>query len=197
MKELASWALNVCNARDVTYAEARIVDERQRALATKNGKIGTASDAESLGIGIRVLADGAWGFAATEDLTRIGVETAAAPALQIARASATVKTQDVRLAPEKAYVDDWTSACNVDPFSISIEQNLDLLMKIDAELLSVQGGTLAETNLNFRRYEQWFYNTDGSDIHQLVHSTGAGYAAYSFEGTEIQKRSYPNSFGGQ
>jgi TldD protein len=197
MKELASWALNVCHAGGVQYAEARVVDERQRALATKNGKIGTASDAESLGIGIRVLADGAWGFAATEDLTRAGVETAAARALEIARASATVKTENVRLAPEKAYVDDWTSACKVDPFSISIEQNLDLLMKIDAELRSVSGVTLAETNLNFRRYEQWFYNTDGSDIHQLVHSTGAGYAAYSFEGTEIQKRSYPNSFGGQ
>ena len=197
MKELASWALNVCNTRGAQYAEARIVDERQRALATKNGKIGTASDAESLGIGIRVLADGAWGFAATEDLTRAGVETAARLALEIARASATVKTQDVRLAPEKSYQDDWASVCKIDPFTISIEQNLDLLMKIDSELRSVEGVTLAETNLNFRRYEQWFYNSDGSDIHQLFHSTGAGYAAYSFEGTEIQKRSYPNSFGGQ
>ena len=197
MKELASWALNVCNASGVQYAEARVVDERQRALATKNGKIGTASDAESLGIGIRVLADGAWGFAATEDLTRVGVETAAASALEIARASATVKEKDVQLAPEKAYVDAWTSECKVDPFTISIEQNLDLLMRIDAELRGVEGVTLAETNLNFRRYEQWFFNTEGSDIHQLIHQTGAGYAAYSFEGTEIQKRSYPNSFGGQ
>ncbi len=197
MKELASWALNLCNTRVVQYAEARIVDERQRALATRNGKIGTASDAESLGIGIRVLADGAWGFAATEDLTRAGVETAAARALEIARASATVKDRDVRLAPEKAYVDTWTSECKIDPFTISIEQNLALLTRIDAELRSVQGVTLAETNLNFRRYEQWFYNTDGSDIHQLTHQTGAGYAAYSFKGSEIQKRSYPNSFGGQ
>ncbi len=197
MKEIASWALNVCNASGVQYAEARVVDERQRALATKNGKIGTASDAESFGIGIRVLADGAWGFAATEDLTRVGVETAAACALEIARASATVKEKDVQLAPEKAYVDDWTSECKIDPFTISIEQNLDLLMKIDAELRAIQGVTLAETNINFRRYEQWFYNTEGSDIHQLIHQTGAGYAAYSFEGTEIQKRSYPNSFGGQ
>lgn len=197
MKELASWALNVCNASGVQYAEARVVDERQRALATKNGKIGTASDAESLGIGIRVLAEGAWGFAATEDLTRIGIETAAARALEIARASATVKQQDVQLAPEKAYVDDWTSPYKIDPFTISIEQNLDLLMRIDAELRAVQGITLAETNINLRRYEQWFYSTEGSDIHQLIHQTGVGYAAYSFEGSEIQKRSYPNSFGGQ
>jgi TldD protein len=197
MKEIAAWALNLCQSRGVQYAEARIVDERQRALATKNGKIGTASDSESLGLGIRVLTDGAWGFAATEDLTRTGVETAAALALEIARASASVKQQDVRLAPEKSYQDAWSSPCRIDPFSISIEQNLDLLLKVDAELRSVEGITLAETNLNFRRYEQWFYNTEGSDIHQLRYSTGAGYAAYSFEGSEIQKRSYPNSFGGQ
>ena len=197
MKEIGNWVLNLSNSRGVQYAEARIVDERQRALATKNGKTGSASDSESLGLGVRVLADGAWGFAATEDLTRAGVETAAAQALEIARASATVKQQDVQLAPEKAHIDDWSSPCQIDPFSISIEESLDLLMKIDAELRSVEGVTLAETNLNFRRYEQWFYNSEGSDIHQLKHTTGAGYAAYSFQGTEIQKRSYPNSFGGQ
>ncbi|HVZ16633.1 MAG TPA: DNA gyrase modulator, partial [Terriglobales bacterium] len=197
MKDIGNWVLNLCNSRGVQYAEARIVDERQRALATKNGKIGTASDSESLGLGVRVLADGAWGFAATEDLTQAGVETAAAQALEIARASAQVKQKDVILAPEKAYKDDWASPCEIDPFSISIEENLDLLMKIDAELRSVQGVTLAETNVNFRRYEQWFYNSEGSDIHQLKHTTGAGYAAFSFHGTEIQKRSYPNSFGGQ
>ena len=197
MKEIASWVLNACSAPDVQYAEARIVDERQRALATKNGKIGTASDSESLGIGIRVLADGAWGFAAAEGLTRDRVEAATKQALEIARASATVMQEKIRLAPEKAYVDDWASPCKIDPFNVSIEQNLDLLMKIDSELRAVNGVTLSETNLNFRRYEQWFYNSEGSDIHQVKHTTGVGYAAYSFEGTEIQKRSYPNSFGGQ
>ncbi len=70
MKEIASWALNVCGARGAQFADCRIVDERQRGLATKNGKVGHVADSQSLGIGIRVLADGAWGFAATEDLTR-------------------------------------------------------------------------------------------------------------------------------
>jgi TldD protein len=197
MKDVANRALNICNGRGVQFADLRIVDERQRALATKNGKIGHVADSQSLGIGIRVLADGAWGFAATEDLTRSGVETAAAAAVEIARASATVKQQDVRLAPEQAYQDDWTSSYQIDPFSISVEQNLDLLMKIDAELRRVQGITLAETSMNFRRYEQWYYSSDGSDIHQVKYTTGAGYTAYSFSGSDIQKRSYPTSFGGQ
>jgi len=197
MKDIAHWALNVCHARGVQYADCRIVDERQRALATKNGKLGHVADSQSLGIGIRVLADGAWGFAASEDLTREGVQITAGAAVQIARASARVKQHDVRLAPEKACTDDWTSLCHIDPFSISTEQNLDLLLKIDAELRQVQGVTLAEANMNFRRYEQWFYSSEGSDIHQVKYTTGAGYVAYSFAGPEIQKRSYPNSFGGQ
>ena len=197
MKEIASWALNVCNARGVQFADLRIVDERNRGLATKNGKVAQAADSSSMGIGIRVLANGAWGFAATEDLSRIGVETTAAQAVEIAKASAGVKEHDVKLAPEKAHVDEWSSPCQIDPFSISVEQNLDLLMKIDAELLKVKGITLAETSMNFRRYEQWYYSSDGADIHQVKTTTGAGYTCMSFEGTEIQKRSYPNSFGGQ
>ena len=51
--------------------------------------------------------------------------------------------------------------------------------------------------MHFGRYEQWFYSSEGSDIHQTRFITGAGYAVFSFQGTEIQKRSYPNSFGGQ
>ena len=197
MKDVADWALNVANQRGATYADARIADERSRALATKNGKIGHASDSESLGIGIRVICDGAWGFAASDDLSRKAVEDTAAHAVAIAKASATVKQQDVRLAQEKPARADWVSRYEIDPFTTSIEQNLELLLNIDGELCSVPGVTLAETNLNFHREEQWFVSSEGAEIHQTKFSTGAGYAAHSFAGSEIQKRSYPNSFGGQ
>ena len=166
-------------------------------MATKNGKIGSASDSESFGIGVRVIADGAWGYAASDDLSRAAVEATAARAVEIAKASARVKQSDIRLAPEKAATADWTTPIQIDPFTISIEQNLELLMKIDAELRSVPGVTLAETNMNFRREEQWFYSSEGADIHQTKYTTGVGYAAHAFAGSEIQKRSYPNSFGGQ
>jgi len=197
MKHIVDWALNLVTQRGASYADARVVDERSRSLATKNGKIGHASDAESQGIGIRVLADGAWGFAASKDLSRRGVESAAARALAIARASAKVKRENVRLAPEKPAVADWATPCKIDPFTTSIEQNLELLLKIDGELRSVGGVTLAETSMNFRREESWFASSEGANIHQTKYSTGAGYAAYAFAGTEIMKRSYPNSFGGQ
>ena len=70
MKLIADWALDVANHLGTSYADVRLADDRQRALSTKNGKVGNASEAESFGFGVRVMADGAWGFAATEDLTR-------------------------------------------------------------------------------------------------------------------------------
>ena len=197
MKQIADWALNTATQRGATYCDLRVVDERHRLLATKNGAVGHASESESLGVGIRVIVNGSWGFAATEELTRDGVEAAAAQAVEIARASAGVKEHDVRLAPEKAAVVEWSSPCRIDPFSTSIAQNIDLLLRVDKELRAVEGVTLAETNLHFRRCEQWFYSSEGSDIHQTRTTTGAGFTAYSFQGTEIQKRSFPNSFGGQ
>ncbi len=197
MRHVAKWALDVAALRGASYADVRVVAQRSRALATKNGKIGSASDAESVGMNVRVIADGAWGFAASAEFGRGAVEATAARAVEIAKASASVKREDVRLAPEKAVTAEWATPYRIDPFTISIEQNLDLLMKIDAELRAVGGITLAEANLNFNREEQWFVSSEGSDIHQTKLSSGAGYAAYAFADNEIQKRSYPNSFGGQ
>src|SRR5271170_1812724 len=197
MKDISSWALNIATQRGATYADVRVADDRSRALSTKNGKVGGASDSESFGVGVRVIADGAWGFAASDDLSKVAVEATAARAVEIAKASARVKLHDVRLAAEKAVAAEWTTPFRIDPFTTSVEENLELLLKIDAELRAVEGVTLAETNMNFRREEQWFASSEGADIHQTKLTTGGGYAAHAFAGNEIQKRSYPTSFGGQ
>src|SRR5467141_3306313 len=160
MKQILGWALNAAAQPGVSYVDARIVDNRSRSLATKNGKVSHASDAGSLGIGMRVLADGAWGFAASDDLSRAAIESAAARAFAIAKASAQVKQQNVQLAPEKAVTAQRATPFQIDPFTISIEQNLDLLLKIDAEMRAVPGVTLAETSMNFHREEQWFASSE-------------------------------------
>ena len=188
MKDVASWILNTAQTRGVVYCDLRVVDERARTVATKNGKVGHASNSESLGVGIRVIADGAWGFAATQDLSQGSVEATAARAVDVARASARVKQHELQLAPEKAYVDEWTTAYKIDPFTTSIADNIELLLKVDSELRAVEGITLAEALLSFRRYEQWFYSSIGSDFHQSKFISGAGYSAHSFAGTQIQKR---------
>ena len=68
MKHVANWALNIAALRGASYADVRVVAQRSRALTTKNGKVGSASDAESVGMSVRVIADGAWGFAASAEL---------------------------------------------------------------------------------------------------------------------------------
>src|ERR1700686_5735275 len=109
MKDVSSWALTLAAQRGASYADARIADDRSRALSTKNGKVGGASDSESFGIGIRVIADGAWGFAASDDLSRAAVEATTARAVDIAKASSQVKVHDIQLAQEKAVTAEWTS----------------------------------------------------------------------------------------
>lgn len=197
MQDWANGALDTAVARGAAYADVRVMDIRSRDLSTKNGKVGTCAEAESLGLGIRVIADGAWGFASTDRLTRAGIEHCAALAVQTARASALARRHDVVLAPEQPYIDTWQNPFLKDPFRVPIERQLALLLAADAEMRRVAGLTLAETSMNFRRIEQFFASTIGARIPQVKVQSGAGIFATSFSGNEIQKRSYPNSFGGQ
>jgi TldD protein len=197
MQEWANWALDTAQTRGATYADVRVMDLRQRDLSTKNGEVGNLAESESLGIGVRVIAEGAWGFASTDRLTRQGVQACAAEAVAIARASALAKRHDVVMTPEQSYEDTWQNPFVKDPFRIPLERQLDLLLAADAEMRKVTGVTVAETSMQFRKIEQYFASSIGSRIHQIKMQSGAGIVATSFSGNEIQKRSYPNSFGGQ
>jgi TldD protein len=197
MKLIAVNALDAAVRRGVSYADVRLIESEDRQVSTKNGKIGHISSSVSVGVGIRVLDRGSWGFAATDDLGAEGIEAAAALAVEIARASAMAKKQDVQLAPEEKHETEWRSPIRIDPFSISVDRNLELLFSIDQELRRNPGVTLAETSLVFGRQRQIFASSNGSLIDQTRCTTGAGFSAYSFRDGEIQKRSYPNSFGGQ
>lgn len=197
MIETARLALDAALRRGVTYADVRAQHSRGRMLATKSGKLASAESSESFGIGIRVIAGGAWGFASTDDLSKPGIEAVAALAVEIARASATVKRHDVRLAAEPSACVVWESPCAIDPFSMPIETQVAFLVAIDAEMRKEPRVTTTETSLHFSRQRQIFLNSEGSQIEQTRTVTGAGIAAFSFGDDEIHKRSYPNSFGGQ
>src|ERR1700726_4899795 len=197
MYDLATSALDTAKIRGASYADVRVMHLRQRDLTTKNGQVGTLAQSESIGLGIRVLANGAWGFASTDRLTRDGVAACAAQAVSIAKASALAKREDVVMVPENAYVDSWQSPFRKDPFEIPLETQLALLLAADAEMRRVKGVTLTETDMQFRKIHSWFASSIGSRIHQRKMITGCGIVATSFQGDEIQKRSYPNSFGGQ
>ncbi len=91
----------------------------------------------------------------------------------------------------------WVSPCRIDPFSTSVDENLRILLAVDAELRHNPAITLAEASMAFERRRQLFASTIGSVIEQTRTTTGAGYSALCYREGEIQRRSYPNSFGGQ
>src|SRR5215467_13107801 len=197
MWDLTAVALETAKVRGSSYADARLMHLRQRDLTTKNGQVGTLALSESVGIGIRVLASGAWGFASTDKLTREGVAACAAKAVTIAKASALAKRGDTQMVPEDSFVDSWQAPLQKDPFELPLESQLGLLLKADAAMRKVKGVTLTETGMQFRKIDSWYASSIGSRIHQRKVISGCGIAATSFKGSELQKRSYPNSFGGQ
>jgi len=196
MKELARLAIDTASARGAGYADARLIQIREEDLHFKNGEPAGVERSSSTGLGVRVLVDGAWGFAATDDLSRSGVERCADLAVSIGRASARLLQEPVRLAPEPPHQAVWTSPCRIDPFSVSLQAKLDLLSRVDEGLRSVKGVRNAECFLRFLREHQWFVSTEGSDIEQTFTRSGGGMIATAVRDGDIQRRSFPASEGG-
>jgi TldD protein len=197
MKDLALRALDLVAWGGTEYADVRAIASEEREITTKNGKPGHVASAESEGIGIRVLAGGCWGFAATDDLSKEGIEAAAGLAREIARSGALARKQAVTLAPEEKHEAVWVAPMAIDPFTVPIDRQLATLLEVDRELRHVEGVSLAETSMHFDKRRQVFASTLGSLIDQTRCLSGAGFSALSYRDGEIQKRSYPNSFGGQ
>lgn len=197
VKEIATRALDAALVFGAHYADVRLIHSKDRILSTKNGTLGQVSASESAGIGIRVIVNGCWGFAATDDLSHGGVEACARLAVDIANASAAARKYAVELAPEPPARVVWVSDCGIDPFAIPVEKQIELLLAADAEMRREKGVTLAEGSLEMVKSRQIFLNSEGADIDQTRTTTGCGINCHAFGEGEIQKRSYPNSFGGQ
>src|SRR6202050_2347444 len=149
MQDWAGWALDTAKSKGAAYADVRVMDIRQRDLSTKNGEVGNLAESQTLGLGIRALANGSWGFAATDRLTREGISACAAEAVAIAKASTLAKRHDVEMVPVEAYQDTWQNPYIKDPFQIPLERQLDLLLSADKEMSRVKGVTLTETSMAF------------------------------------------------
>ncbi|MBN1180000.1 MAG: TldD/PmbA family protein [Anaerolineae bacterium] len=194
MKELTELALDTAQARGATYADVRVVQRHTQQVAVRNGAVSDLVEVETLGFGVRVVADGAWGFAASSRLERPEVERAAAEAVAIARASATAGGSPVDLGAPEAHVDTYRTPCQIDPFSVPVDDKIGLLLAADAAMRRVSGVRVTEGALVAWRENKTFASTEGAFIEQELIETGGGIVAYAVQGSEIQQRSYPNSF---
>lgn len=196
MRAECNEAIDAATSLGASYADVRIINYRKEGVALRNGQPCNLSSSDTLGAGIRVIVNGAWGFASTNQVTTASLKEAAKRAVEIARASAQVKKQDVRLAPKRATEDIWCTPFTIDPFKVSLEDKLGLLLKIDALLRAKPEIKVAMASMQFAREKQWYMDNEGSFIVQDLLRSGAGYSATAVGNGDVQIRSFPQSWGG-
>jgi TldD protein len=191
IRELLMEAIGAAKSAGATFSDARIGRYRQNFVGTREKQIVQVGDTDSIGIGIRALVNGAWGFAATQNLTKDGVAAAAREAATIAKANRLPGSAPVVLAPSPAYPNaTWKSAYEIDPFSIPVEQKAQLLIDANTEALKVPNVRFVNSTLFFVREDRNYANTDGSFITQTVIRSWApmGITAISTDGSDFQTR---------
>jgi TldD protein len=177
-------------AAGASYADVRINRNRSQFISTRERQITGLSDDESLGAGVRVIADGAWGFAAGR-LTVDEIEHAASLAVLQARANAVGRRRPVELAPTDVHTDaTWSSPIETDPFAIAIEDKIDLLLRANAAALTVDGARYVSSSLWLLREDKLFANTEGTTTTQTIYRTSPEMTitAVASDGSDFQSR---------
>jgi TldD protein len=196
MKGFMGDVLDLVKAEGASYGDVRTLSRRTESLEAKNGKPESISAAETEGFGVRVLVDGSWGFAASSRLDAKEMRRVASQAVAIARASARFQAKPVALAPQKPLVGTWANAVAEDPFAVSLEERMDLLVRATAELSRGDKIKVSEGFLQFWRTHKVFASTEGAYLEQDIVESGGGIVATAVSDDDIQTRSYPNSFRG-
>ncbi|MBE3128028.1 MAG: TldD/PmbA family protein [Candidatus Atribacteria bacterium] len=179
----------------VSYADLRFVQTEKENIEVENGILSSYNVSTNRGVGIRVLADGAWGFAASNNLDEASLQETAAKALDIARASALTKKEDIRLAHEDKHIDTYITPIAKNPFQINPAEKIDLLVKATKMMLKDKVKK-SEGSFSFYKTHKIFVSTEGSELEQTIFESGGGIVAYAIGEEDFQKRSYPSSFGG-
>ncbi len=199
MRDLAFRALNSALQLGATYADVRVMERTTEGIEVRNGRVEGVSSTHSSGFNVRVIVNGAWGFASSARMEPTEAERIARQAVQIARASALVAGAPVRLSKLPPQKGSYRTPMQIDPFSVPLQQKVQLLLDADAAMRSVQGVSLTNANMEYAREHKLFVSSEGSEIEQELFDTGAAIEANAVdpESSEIQTRSYPNSFGRQ
>jgi TldD protein len=178
--------------RGATYADVRVERRRNERLILRTGTLERAHAQDDSGYGVRVLVDGAWGFASA----RMGgpeLQEVVERAVQVGRASASLQDKPVELAPAPVVRDVYRSQIEVDPFDISVADRLSLLQEADAVMRSRDEIEATRAALHQIRREQLFCSSEGSLIRQDLYETGEELVAIAVAAGEFQVRSYTDA----
>ncbi len=168
-KEMADVALNTAKSLGASYADARIARYLNQYVFTREDKVQNVLNTESFGTGIRVIVNGTWGFASTNNVTADGIKKATAQAVAIAKANAAIQKEPVKLAPAGSHGEvSWKTPIKKDFKEVPVSEKVDLLLKANAAALA-NGANFVNSALFMVNEQKFFASTDGSYIDQDVH----------------------------
>jgi TldD protein len=192
VRDLCGHAVDAASAAGASYADARGVFRRSQSVAVKNGNVDGVSDVESEGIGVRVLVDGAWGFAGDRRLTREGAAEAAVRACAFARAAGSRRRM---LAPLEPQVGSFRAPREIDPFSVSLDSKIDFCLEVGRELARPEI-KVAAVSVRAQLERKVLVSSEGTEVEQELVECGGGIEATAVSDGIAQTRSYPSAFGG-
>ena len=188
-KVLADIALNAATGDGATYCDVRIGRYLRQFVITRESKVQNVVNTESLGVGVRVIANGTWGFAATSDLSNAGVAKAARQAVAIAKANSTAQTQPVQLAKVKGVGEvSWATPIKKNAMEVPIKEKADLLLGVNAAAMAA-GANFVNSMLFLVNEQKYFASTDGSYIDQDVHRIWPTFTVTAIDKTTGKFRS--------
>jgi len=195
IEKTAMDALVEASIQKAAYCDIRHEIIHDENLSHADGVAEPIESSVSSGWAVRLLIDGAWGFASTDGFSMVP-EQLVRQAAAIARASALVRRQPVTLVPVPVEEGEFVSTCAVDPFTIPLQEKRDFLAGLDAAMATATGITGRSCFASFRRTEKWFYSSEGSRLHQRLIHSGAGLSLTQAKSRrERYTRSYPKSSG--
>jgi TldD protein len=195
-KDLTDRALNTAQVLGAGYADVRVVRRREESIAVKTGKVEGVALGETEGFGVRVLVDGAWGFASSHRLDLEEADRVAGLAVRIARASGTALRRPVVLDDRPPAHGTFETPVEEDPFRLPLETKITDLLAADTRASSVKGIVFTESMYAAQREWKTFAATDGSYTEQTITHIGSAVEANAIDGDEHQRRSYPDAGGG-
>lgn len=168
-KELADVALNTAKSNGATYADVRIGRYLNQFISTRESRVQNIVNTESFGVGVRVIANGTWGFASTNNVTADGVKKATERAVAIAKANSKFQKEPVKLAPVKGVGEVvWNTPIQKNSFEVPVSEKVELLLSANGAALKA-GANFANSNLFQVNEQKYFASTDGSYIDQDIH----------------------------
>jgi TldD protein len=196
MHDFTTRALDTATARGAAYADIRVVRRLDESIIVKSGRVEGVAAGETEGFGVRVLVDGAWGFASSHRLAAGEADRVAAEAVRIARASATATRTPVVLDDRPPARGRFETPVVEDPFAVSLEAKIGDLLAADEAMRRVAGVTFTESLFGAQREWKTFAASDGSYTEQVITHVGSGLEANAIDGDEHQRRSWPDNGGG-